>query len=68
MITYLLLALADDGRVTGSDGYFDASHGWKWKSRLPVRTGNDRGQYSTFEVTGYSIDVVRLPDVAEVKS
>jgi len=70
MTTYLLLALTDDGRVTVQDqcgecrdGKYphesDCAHG---EIVLPVRTGTDRNAYSTYEVAGYSIDVVKLPE------
>lgn len=78
MATYLLLALGDDGRATvymappamvlseneltthPSDCQRCA------KPVSPVRTGTDRGPYSVYEVAGYSIDVVRMPEGGEV--
>lgn len=67
MTTYLLLALTDDGRVTASDVPADRlPNGYEWLGvNPPVRTGNDRNAYSVYEVGGWSIDVVRMPEAGK---
>lgn len=64
MTTYVLLALTDDGRVTAYPWELHMPcNPWPVNRYLPEREGNDRGQFVTFEIAGYSIDVVRLPEV-----
>lgn len=62
MTTYLLLALTDDGRVTA----YEPDDLFRIERRQvdPIRTGTDRNAYSTYEIAGYSIDVVRLPQAS----
>lgn len=70
MTTYLLLALTDDGRVSatycpparGRLIFDDATEEGATDMVTPTRTGDDRNAYSVYEIAGYSIDVVRLPE------
>lgn len=70
MTTYLLLALSDDGRseakiLTKREKF----GGYAWiEHPAPVpaaSSGNDRGQYATFEVDGWSVDAMKFPKGGE---
>lgn len=66
MTTYLLLAF-DDGRVTVRKWEpHESCNPWPVEPLAPVRVGHDRNEYTTWEVGGYSIDVVRLPDTSGI--
>jgi hypothetical protein len=69
MTTYALLELGDDGRVemalvTSSDP-FRGRLTFEPLSR--VASGTDRGQFSTFEIGRFSIDVAVMPELRERK-
>lgn len=67
MTTYLLLALGDDGVAAHYASDMNMLGAVSLGSRvLPVGIGTDRGPYSVYEVAGYSIDVVRMPEGGEV--
>lgn len=72
MTTYLLLALTDNGRseakiLTRREKF----GGYAWIEQpapLPAAaSGNDRGQYETYEIDGWSIDAMRLPGKGDDK-
>lgn len=72
MTTYLLLALHEDGRSEARTLHAPIMQ-WIYAGtqqigvaalpRLdPSASGNDRGQFSTYQTVGFSIDVVKLPE------
>lgn len=67
MTTYLLLALTDNGRSEATIlTRRETFGGYTWIAQHPAplpaaASGNDRGQYETYEVDGWSIDAMRLP-------
>lgn len=63
MTTYVLLELGDDGQVKVYDhpGCLAAP----CRRIMPVSTGWDRGQFSTFEIGRFSVDVAVLPERKE---
>lgn len=63
--TYVLLELQPDGDVRTFRSAIAPSR-MDWLVMVdPVASGHDRGPYRTYEVAGYSIDVMRLPGEAQ---
>jgi hypothetical protein len=58
--TYLLLAIDDDSVTAYPWELHMPCNPWPVESLVPVASGNDRNAYSTYEVSGWSIDVARM--------
>lgn len=75
MITYALLELGEDGQVSaffvGACATCKPVHpvvnNSNMRNASPVASGTDRGQFKTFEIGRYSIDVMELPELKERK-
>ena len=67
MTTYALLVLGDDGQVVlypcapNARLRVGSCELYLGEPEPPVASGTDRGQFKTFEIGRYSIDVMELP-------